>query len=299
LTVAGVPWLPPTVPDRSRLVALGCGRVFVVDVGPQVPASRLPPIVLVHGLLCTHFAFDRLIPRLARDRRVIALDLPGTGDSDRPDPRDADQYSPRWLAERLAELLSCLDVPVVDVLGHDYGGAVAAMFAATFPERIGRLALMGPLLLNPSVPFEGTLRVAASLGVDVFRRTVSRADIARALAQGVCTPELVSTSEIHVYWDRLGRRGGREATYAMLAQLGGLVRMREPLAALQTPTWLIWGDRDRLVPCEQAARLAALLPGAPQVEVIDGCGHNPAREQPERLARILESMASGGLATRA
>lgn len=289
MSVTGAPWLPRSIPDRSRLVELPRGRVFVVDVGPDpATAGAEPPLLLVHGLLTTHFVFDRLIPRLAGRRRILAVDLPGAGDSDRPAPTHADDYSPEDLAGRLFALLDHLDVQVVDAYGHDYGGNVAFVMAAEAPERVRRSILCAPLLLHPRVPFEGPLALAASLGPEVFRRTVRRADLQRVLAQAACSPELADESELHVFWDRLGRAGGREATHAMLTHLSGVVRMRERFAELRTPTLLVWGDRDRIVPPEQGARLAELLPGPPELVLVEGSGHNPARERPEILARRIE-----------
>lgn len=295
MSVTGAPWLPRSIPDRSRLVELPGGRVFVVDVGPD-PAANLeePPLLLVHGLLTTHYVFDRLIPRLATGRRILAVDLPGAGDSDRPPPRHAEDYSPEDLSTRLFALLDFLEVQVVDLFGHDYGGNIAFVMATTTPDRVRRLMLCAPLLLHPRVPYEGPLAIAANLGAEVFRRTVRRADLQRVLAQAACSPELADESELHVFWDRLGRDGGREATHAMLTQLSGVVRMRERFAELRTPTLLVWGDRDRIVGPEQGARLAELLPGPPDLVLIEGSGHNPARERPEILARHIEDHCARG-----
>lgn len=289
MSATGAPWLPRSIPDRSRLIALPSGdRIFVVDVGPGESPRGEPPLLLVHGLLTTHYAYERLVPRLAGARRVIAVDLPGAGDSDHPAPDGADRYSPQDLAAQLTALLDILDVAVVDYLGLDYGGTVGFVMAARGATRIRRLILCAPLLLHPSVPFEGALAISANLGAEVFRKALRRTDLQRALAQGMSTPELLSDAEVHVYWDRIGRRGGREAAYAMLAQLSTIVGLREHFASLRVPTLLVWGDRDRIVPLEQGKRLVELLPGRPPLLVIDGCGHNPARERPELLARAVE-----------
>jgi pimeloyl-ACP methyl ester carboxylesterase len=152
---------------------------------------------------------------------------------------------------------------------------------------VRRLVLLDPVVMAVSLPLQGTLAVVPSLGVEVFKRTLRRADLRRFLVQGTSTPELVSDSDVNVYWDRLTRRGGREATYGMLSQLGTLVSLRDRLRAALAPTLVLWGDRDTLVPPEQGDRLVELLPHA-RLELVDGCGHNPADERPTQVVRLIE-----------
>ncbi|MCR9162052.1 MAG: alpha/beta fold hydrolase [Nannocystaceae bacterium] len=286
----GAPWLPAHVTDATRLVPLPFGRVFVCDVQPPAARIRKPPLVLLHGLFLTHHAYARVIPQLAADRRVIAIDLPGAGDSDRPNAAEVDEYSFEWLASAVEQTLDALDVPVCAIAGHDFGGTVAAVFASTRPERVSEVFLISPLALTVSLPLQGTLAVAPSLGLEVFRRALRRADLVRFLEQSLSTAALLDEGDAHVFWDRLCRWGGREAAYAMLVQLPSVVRLRDRFAALKVPSTLIWGDRDAIVPPEQAPRLAALLPAAREV-LIDGCGHNPAYERPAELARLLGAPA--------
>ena len=282
----GSAWLPESVDNRTRLLSLPFGRVFVVDVGPQGAVSG-PPIVLVHGLFTTHHLFHRVIPALAQTRRVVAVDLPGCGDSDHPGAELTDHYSVPWLAHAVLQTLGALDIGAAHWVGHDLGGAVALSAAGKEPRRVGALTLVAPVAVSVSLPLPGTLSVVPSLGLEVFRRTLRRTDLKNLMALGLSTPELLDEGEVNVYWDRIGRRGGREALYSMLEGLGSLVRLREQFSSVQTPTVLVWGDRDALVPSEQGERLAELLPEA-SLELLEGCGHNPAHEQPERLVELLQ-----------
>lgn len=286
----GAPWLPAEVADDSRLLELSFGRVFACDVSPPVADIRKPPLVLLHGLFLTHHAFSRIIPSLAVDRRVVALDLPGAGDSDRPSAVAVDDYSFEWLAEAVVETLEALGVSACTLVGHDFGGTLALVLAAKRPDRVLELFLLSPLALTVSLPLQGALAVAPSLGLEVFRRTLRRVDFVRFLEQGLSTPELLDEGDAHVFWDRLSRWGGREAAYAMLAQMPSVVRLRDRFAAVSVPTTLLWGDRDQIVPPEHATRLAALLPNATEA-IIDGCGHNPAYERPAEVAGLLGAPA--------
>ena len=282
----GAPWLPAHIADETRLVPMPFGRVFVCDVHPPAADVRKPPLVLLHGLFLTHHAFARVIPRLAVDRRVVALDLPGAGDSDRPNPNEVEGYDFEWMADAVMATLEALGVSACTLVGHDLGGTLALILGAKHPGRVRELVLLSPLALTVSLPLQGTLSIAPSLGLEVFRRALRRTDFIRFLEHSVSTQELLDAGDAHVFWDRLCRWGGREAAYAMLVQLPSVVRLRDRFAAVEVPTTLVWGDRDQIVPPEHASRLAALLPRAQEV-IIDGCGHNPAYEQPAELVRLL------------
>lgn len=282
----GGAWIPAEVPIHSRLVRLQWGRAFVVDVGPGPGPSTLPPVVMIHDVFETSFAFHDVTPRLVGKRRVVAPDLPGCGDSDHPRPETAAGYAVSWLAEAVGETISAVGVDRCDLVAQGFGAAIAVRLAATFARRVRRLVLVGPMILTTELPLRGAPGVWPLLGPEVFRRAFRRSDLRRVLEQTVSTAELVRDSRVNVAWDRLGRDGAREATHAMLEQVSHLDRLRERLSEVQAPTLLVWGDRDALVPPEHGEELAGLLRDA-RLEVVDGCGHSVAEERPERLAGLI------------
>jgi pimeloyl-ACP methyl ester carboxylesterase len=279
-------WLPDDVPDRSRLVAHEWGRVYACDVGPGAGAGDRAPLALVHDALVTSFAFHRLIPALAPTRRVIAPDLPGCGDSDRPRPSDAGDYAAAWLASAVGDTIAALGPRRFDLLGAGLGGAVALALALARPDVVGKLILVAPILEPGAFPWEERFGRVPTLGVAAFDNLYRRADLRRTLARMLSTPELLDESALDVYWDRLGRAGGARATLSMLASLEGSMRMRERVADIAAPTLLVWGDRDRFTPLERVEQLAAAIPGA-RLEIVEGCGHAVAEERADRLAELV------------
>jgi pimeloyl-ACP methyl ester carboxylesterase len=275
---------PGLSPDRTRLVPTDGGRLFAVDRGPL--ASDPPPLVLLHGLLVTHHAFRAIIDPLAAERRVIALDLPGCGESDRPDPDAADGYALPWLAARVHEALGALGVVRCDVLAHSFGGAVAVELALAVPALVRRLVLVDPVVFPMALPLEGRLALLPRLGPYVWKQLYRRADLRRHLVRVLCTPELLDERAVDVYWDRLAREGGREAAYAMLQRMEGLDPLGERLARVQAPTRVVWGDRDALVPVETGERIARMMPAA-ELVVVEGCGHAVPEERPEALVELV------------
>ncbi len=272
------------IPDRSRLVPTQAGRIFAVDRGPLDGAR--PPLVLLHGLLVTHHAFRAIIDPLAVDRRVIALDLPGCGESDRPRPADAEDYALPWIAARVHEAVGAMGLEQVDLLAHSFGGAVGIELAAKVPALVRRLVLVDPVTFPMELPLEGRMALLPRLGPMLFRQLYRRADLRRYLSRVFSTPELVDERAVDVYWDRLGRDGGRDAAYAMFLQMTRLDALASRFAEVSAPVQVVWGDRDRLLSVEMGQRLAQKLPDA-TLEVIEGCGHAVAEERPEALVTLV------------
>lgn len=304
--------------DRSRLMPMAPGRLWIQDLGPlDGPEPAGPPILFLHSLLVTGWDFRFLADSLAGDgRRVLCPDLFGCGNSDRPAPADAAGYGFRWHAELLARMLDRLRVTEIDLVGHGYGGAIAIHLAHRLGRehhghsaKVRRLSLLAPHCVAVDRPIDLPLPIPlvrrawrwVGFAPLVFRTVFRRADLRSFLRRSLARPELLShedlRDDVDVYWDRLCRDGGLEAVEAMLRQLDALHRreldgVRDRLEAamrgLDTPTMVVWGDRDAIVPRRLAERVTRMLPGA-ELRIIEACGHAPQREQPLALRRTLDS----------
>jgi pimeloyl-ACP methyl ester carboxylesterase len=157
----------------------------------------------------------------------------------------------RWLAARLE--------PGAALVGHSLGGLLAARVAARRPELVERLVLISPA----GIPGRGHLGHALPL--------------AHALAR--VRPRFAPV---------LVRDALRAGPLGLLAGAHAAVTtdLREELGAVQAPTLLVWGERDRLVPASNAAAWTAALPHA-QVELLPRSGHVPMVERPDELSRLL------------
>lgn len=282
------PGYRPAVPDRSRLVSLDFGRLFLRDLGPDDPAAG-PPLVLIHGLLVFGYAFRAIVPELVAGRRVLIPDLPGAGDSDRPPPVHCAGYSPTWQARVLLALLDRLGLERVDVLGHSWGGAIAVCLADAAPERVRRLMLVDATCFAMPLPLEGRVALLPGVGPYVFKNLYRRAALAHYLTRALADPARLRDDDLDLYWDRLARTGGREAAYAMLTHLANderMAAMLPRLRALACDTLVIWGDRDAIVPREHAERLRDAIGGA-RLVWVEGCGHAVAEERPAALTTLV------------
>lgn len=283
----------PAIADRSQLWSLGQDRMYCCDRGDTVEGGP-PALLLLHGLLVHHHEFARIIPELARDRRVLAPDLLGCGESDAPAPEEAEGYAIEWHARALSRLLDRLGIAEVDVMGHSYGAAVAICLAAREPARVRRLALVDAVAFSLPLPIEGRLALLPGVGPALFKSVYRRADLRRYFGRVFADEGRIDEAAIDLYWDRLSRPGAREAAYAMLTQLVDLGALEGRIDQVEAPTAVIWGREDQVVPLDHGRRLVDRIPGA-TLEVIDGSGHAPNEERPAALVAALRRHFAGKL----
>jgi pimeloyl-ACP methyl ester carboxylesterase len=249
-------------------------RVHVIEQGNGFP------VLLIHGFGGSTYDFRTLIPALAERFRVIAVDLPGFGFSD----RDAPELSgPAWV-EMLRALLQRLGVERAIVIGHSMGGMVAQRFAAEHPKMVERLVLIASPRADQRPPFRADSRVASALLACLQGLTYGLGGITRVARRTVADPALMSGEALEEHLRPLRVRGSAAA----VRQLVRDAAREEPvdLARVTTPTLLLWGSEDRIVPLKVGEELRALLPNA-RLEVVQGAGHMVLEERPEETHQIV------------
>ena len=246
-----------------------------------------PALLLLHGLLGYSFSWRYALPYLARQATVHAVDMLGVGFSDRPANLDC---CLRANAERLLRFLDAVGVESCDLVGTSHGGAVAMMAAALAPERIRRLVLVAPV--NPW-SLNGK-QVAA------FLSSPAVAPLFLKIA-----PHLQATHGYflrRLYGDtrriRPGTLEGYSAPFALpgtfACSLGILRTWAQDLAELRSalprishiPTLLLWGSLDAAVDPGSADLLRRQFENC-RVSILDGVGHLPYEEVPDRFNQAV------------
>ena len=248
-----------------------------------------PALVLLHGLASSIYTWADVIPALAEDHDVVAVDLPGFGGSDIP----ADLSSSVYPATVLA-LMDRLGVSRATLVGNSLGGAVAVVLAARHPERVRRLVLIDAagFNLDPSRrPLILRLLGFGPVAVAVDALPVRRRVVTAALRQVFHDRSRVTPEKIEEYLAPLARPGVTEAIRSLLTQpasfgLPALVR------EVRVPTLIIWGRNDRWIPVADADRFASAIPAARTV-VLEECGHVPQEERPAEVVHLLEEFDPG------
>lgn len=242
-------------------------------------AGEGDPVVLIHGLGATKGSFLPTVAALAESYRVIALDLPGFGESLKPLTA---RYDPPFFAQAVAHLLDALHLKRAHVIGNSLGGRVALELGLRYRERVRRLVLLAPSLAwrreRPWAPLVRVLRPELGL-LQVTPRWAVEAVVHRILPAAQSNWVQAGVDEfLRAY---LTPRG-RVAFYAAARQ----IYLEEPhgaegfwtrLAKLEAPSLFIWGKRDWLVPPAFAAHVRETLPAAYHLEL--DCGHVPQLER--------------------
>jgi pimeloyl-ACP methyl ester carboxylesterase len=250
-------------------------------------AGSGPTLLLVHGYLVSQRSWEAVLPALAERFTVIAFDLPGHGESDRP---ASFPYTLDAFAHTTIGLLDALGIARARLCGHSFGGSVALAAAARAPERIERLVGVCPITYAIRFPLEGRLALLPVVGEHLFKRLYSRRDLRRYFRGSVyLDPALPTEEALDFYWERLNRPGGRDASYRTLQTLAHVEPAIESSPRrVRCPVRLVWGAQDRIVPRADAERLRAALPTPPELAVVEGSGHAPQEERPEAfLAAVL------------
>ena len=242
--------------------------------------------MLLHGLGTTRQIWSLVTEPLAAARQVIALDLPGFGES----APVGDGFDLEEVADRVARALAARQVSApFDLVGHSLGGAVALTLAAHRPNLVRRLVLVAPAGLQrrrASVP--GALVGPGAAGLFAARRRLAalsdrawgrRLLLAFAAADGAT----ISAGQARMMVEASGSAQRIAAATTVIAQADLMPLLRRTSA----PLGLLWGRRDRAVPLVLAAEIRAARPDA-ELEVIDWTGHVPMVERPDSFALALE-----------
>jgi pimeloyl-ACP methyl ester carboxylesterase len=255
-------------------------------------AGSGPALLLVHGLLGYSFSWRFTIPTLAQQATVYAIDMLGTGFSDRPPDLDC---SFKASAERLLHFMDKTGIASVDLLGTSHGGAVAMMAAALAPDRIRRLILVDPV--NPwsahgkrLTAFLSSLLIAPLfLNLAPHARSLDEFYLRRMFGD----PRRIPPDSLEGYRKPLRIPGSYEYALAVARSWNRDLRELEsrlPRIA-HLPTLLIWGSLDTAIDPASAAQLKQRLRDC-QLVTFDGVGHLPYEEAPEEFNRAVAEFLS-------
>ena len=254
-------------------------------------AGEGPVLLFVHGMAGSAETWRYVMPALAERFRVLAPDLLGQGQSDKP----RGDYSLGAHANTLRDLMDTLGHERATIVGQSLGGGVAMQFAYQYPERCERLVLVNSGGLGREITFY--LRMLTVPGFE-------------SVLPVFCTPRLLRAGNRAASW--LGRAGVRSTpasqeiwrSYASLADAASrraffrslrdvidfsgqaVSALSRLYRAAQLPTLIVWGARDPFIPVSHALAAHDAIPGS-RLEIFDGVGHYPHCEAPDRFVAVL------------
>ncbi|BBH18378.1 putative hydrolase [Nocardioides baekrokdamisoli] len=276
---------------ETQFVTVHGHKRAYVKAGPT-DRPGAPVILLLHGLGCDRHTWDEVIEDLAATFVVIAPDFLGHGESAKP---RAD-YSVAGYANGMRDLLTVLGVDKATVVGHSFGGGVAAQFAYQFPERTERLVLvdsggMGkevtPLIRAYTLPLSMTVVALATLPgprhvLTAGLRSLGRIDskLTRDLGEVATIVEALKAPRMRYALNRL--------VNGVIDYRGQVVTIRDrAYLTEEMPMAVIWGAEDLVLPAKQGREILEFAPNA-QLTIFPKVGHFPMKKYPEEFVRLLK-----------
>ncbi|HEY5190305.1 MAG TPA: alpha/beta fold hydrolase [Solirubrobacteraceae bacterium] len=266
---------------RFRTVATRRARLSTLEAGTG------PAVIAIHGLGATKGSFLPTVSALSNGLRVIAVDLPGFGDSDKP---IGARYDPRFFAQAIIDLLDALGLDRASLVGNSLGGRIALELGLRHPDRVERLALLAPSLAwrrpRPWAPLLRLTRPELGL-VQLAPRPVVEAIVHRLVP---AADEGWTAAGVDEFLRAYLTPAGRAAFYAAARH----IYLEEPhgdqgfwtrLRGLEPEALFVWGRLDQLVPISFARHVREALPSARHIEL--DCGHVPQIERPQQTHAAL------------
>jgi pimeloyl-ACP methyl ester carboxylesterase len=278
----GVAWQA----DRIDAGGVAIARYTTGSTAPNAPA-----ILFLHGLgHWTGAAWDRVVPALDPAWRVVAIDLPGFGESERPDVRYDLPFFRRVVGEVARQSLP----ERFALAGHSLGGMIAADFAATCPGTVAKLALIAPAGFASVVGL-----VVRVLGSGLVKRFFMQAPkpsfVEKTLRQSVADPAhldpAVIAQAIAYAEDPLVRRAFAGIYSGAMQSMRDLPALHRHFAQYRGPVFLAWGRLDRYIPVKALANARRVYPQATS-EIFERSGHVVMDDEPAALAAALRAFLS-------
>jgi pimeloyl-ACP methyl ester carboxylesterase len=280
-------------PATGRLVETPRGRIFVQEKGPPTGI----PVILIHGTAAWSELWRETIDHLANQKfRVIAVDLPPFGFSDRPTDNS---YARADHAGRIAALVDALALKKAILVGHSFGAGPTVETVLKFPDKVRGLVLIAGALgiSDPAGPQPPPAAVTALLDQPLLRSPLVASLVTNPLmtrtlmSTMVHRKEAITPHRIAVLQRPMTLRGstfelGNWLRYFVSIDKTAWSMDRGRYAAIKTRTALIWGDKDTLTPLAQGLDLQSLIANA-GLTVLPGLGHIPQIEDPAVLATAL------------
>lgn len=240
-------------------------------------AGQGDPVILLHGNVSYGIFWFPVIGPLSSRCRVIAPDIVGYGESDKPPASYDDRYFCSWLSD----FMDALGLQRAHIVGHSQGGAIALHYALDYPERVeklvivnsgglGRLESIGVLFaLNWYVLFPSR-KAGLRIGKYSFHKS-EKSDRVRSTKRIWCRGFKNARSKASSFtrWKKMGSR-----------------ILPEQLSRISQETLLIWGEQDKYFSISQAEDAHKSIPGS-QISIISNSGHVPFVDQPEEFNNIL------------
>lgn len=262
-----------------------------------VTAGKGPLVLLLHGFPESWYSWRQQIPALAEHFQVVAPDLRGYGETDRPSK--VSDYQSKNLAEDVVGLIKVLGHEKAHIVGHDWGGAVAWKTAMDYPDVVDHLVVLNcphPYLFSKALSSNFS-QMKKSWYIFAFQlpyipellfKASPQKMLEKVLRGSTRKPEIFKDEDIQQYLRNLQKPGAIEAA---LNYYRAALRNKPEKDALKkkikAPTMLIWGEEDQALGKDLTIGTEELIEGPFKLEYVPGCSHWINEEQPELVNQLI------------
>ncbi|GAA0470626.1 alpha/beta hydrolase [Alkalibacillus silvisoli] len=253
-------------------------NIMDVDVYCEYSFNGKPPIILIHGFLASTYTFNEILPKLTEHYSVVAIDLPGFGQSEKSTTFN---YSFKNYTKLVLAIMDYFDFEDAFFVGHSMGGQIALNVARHSPSRVKKLVLLcSSGYLKKSNRF---LRYSSYLPFFHWYayRYFKKKDVRNVMEEVLYDHSLITDEMIEQYKQPLTDMNFYKALLRLLRHREGDLS-QEALMEIDTPVLLIWGKEDEVVPLKKGERLHQDLPNS-ELVVYEQAGHLITDERPEEV----------------
>ena len=271
-------------PAPSKFVQVNDVLVHYRDEGIRADTT---PIVLIHGTAASLHTWEAWVKELKQTHRVISMDLPAYGLTG---PNKTSDYSQEYYAKFMHHFLEKLDVKKCILGGNSLGGAIAWRYALNYPTEVSKLILIdaaGYPMESKSVPVAFQLAGMPVLK-NLFKYVTPRFIVEKSIENVYADKTKVEPELVDRYFNLALRAGNRQAFIERMSTFKTLLNDSTYLQIknIKTPTLILWGDKDLLIPVTVAKNFHADLPNDTLV-VLKNLGHTPMEENPKQSLQVL------------
>jgi pimeloyl-ACP methyl ester carboxylesterase len=284
---AGVP-----VPSAGLEPSLGEAKIFDYQ-GVRInyyEAGQGPPVILLHGFGASAYSWRFLGPALAKDHRVLTIDLKGFGLSAKPEDG---KYAISDQADMVAEFIRARDLHDLVVIGHSMGGGVTLMtyfkVREQDPARIKKLVLIDSAGYPQKMPWFIWLAKAPVLGSVGGKLVSPRFATAQVLRKCYYNKDKITDEQIDTYAYYGSLPGAREALVQTAQQIvpEDIEAVTARYKTISVPVLIIWGAEDEVVPLSVGKQFKRDIPNS-ELVILPQCGHMPPEEEPGETTRLVK-----------
>jgi pimeloyl-ACP methyl ester carboxylesterase len=259
-----------------------------------VEAGKGPPILFLHGLGGYWRDWSANLPAFAANFRVLAMDFPGFGESDKPEVR----YSIEWLTEVVEKFLQEQEIDQVNLVGHSMGGVVALNVASQPKSRVKKLVIADAVGIGDKSEFLAYTMSKKIMGPDTAWEPVENflKNQFRAMADDLIEKQKPQTARELFESLRIPITG--QPLLPMTPELQMIAGIfdfdiRPKLASIRQPTLILWGAKDPVASPQDASLLQTRIPSSILI-FLPNSAHSPMMENPSLFNQELRKFVQAG-----